>query len=261
MRIRDWALVSLMTVSPGVVAQSVTVSTNLGFITPIDQSVDTIGSLSARYARDPSSLVYWYRKSRVDIQSSQISDCAEKVSQLTRSINPSDIGLVRPASEYADKMISLVDSMQPTGRYAIGYRLNAVDLAATPIMASRKLRDHDHVDVISDYKHVVWAVNLVDGVTLVPHGPLKRVKDYALSAVQAGHARGDFAYVIYPHGEVVRVGIAAHNESDTYPSPWSIMFFPPPGFGPTDQEAFECVSELFAFQRIYADGVWQGIVR
>jgi hypothetical protein len=84
-----------------------------------------------------------------------------------------------------------------------------------------------------------------------PHAPTATAYKYGADFIQKGFSRGDAAYVIDPHGQISLVGIARFNRSMRSLLPGSLIFYPPPGFGRSEQSTFQCIARAFSFQRYW----------
>lgn len=207
----------------------------------------TLGSLFSSWEIARTDRVRWYRQSHRKTQAKLVEMCTAQVEQLTPvRYRLRDLAL-RDPSIVKQTLIELVNSFEVTGRVLEYGQLDPVRIRNLPKL-QRRLRAGDRLEISTHRTAVVWTWDAVTGYQTRPHAPTNTAYAYGADIVAKGRSRGDFAYVIDPHGQVSRVGIARYNRSTTAVAPGSLVFYPPPGFGRSEQSAFQCIAKALAFQ-------------
>lgn len=191
----------------------------------------------------------WFRVSRKIEQEAQLLACREQVSDMRIArLSPADwIG--NDHLSHRTKLIELIDSLEATGRVTEYGRLDAMRLK-TDDSLNRRLRHGDMIRVRTDELREIFVWNVRDGFVAKPYASNKFAYRYAGYTLADRVVRGDYAYSISPDGEVRLLGIGTHNQSNRVLEPGTLLFFPPPGFGRSEQTVFGCIAKVLSYQNI-----------
>ena len=216
--------------------------------------IPTIQSLMKRLDRPRDAVVHMYRPSYQQIQSEEISMCREAVRRLPQVRYRVRDG-VADVEATKNALTELSEQLLPTGRVIDFAPIDPLQFHSNPEL-DRKLRDGDRFLVIEQHSFV-WTWDATHGFRQRAHAPLRSATDYGIDAISSGAARGDWVYWIGPHGELSRLGVASYNRAARPIPPGSILFYPPPGFGRSNQPAFQCIASALRYQNL-ADFETQG---
>jgi len=215
----------------------------------VDQAPTSLVAFANSLGRHSDGRLEWYRASRETDQENELSACREAVGEMPVShLNPADwVG--DDHVNHRKKLIELMDSLQATGRVTEYGRIDTLRLK-TDGFVDRRLRDGDTIRIRTDELREIFVWNVRDGFVAKPHAPNKFAYRYAGSTLTDRVIRGDYTYAISPAGAVQLLGIATHNQSNQVIEPGTLLFFPPPGFGRSEQDVFGCIAQALSYQDI-----------
>ena len=216
-----------------------------------------LGDVMATWAVKRTDQVRWYRSAQVAAQTAHVQSCREQARGLTTVQYRLKDLVTRDVADAHRALMRLVESFEPTGRVLAYGPLDPARIRVDQTL-NRRLRPTDRIEILTDPFNRVWTWDVGAGYQARPHAPTNTAYHYGADRIDQGFARGDFAYVIDPHGQVSKVGIARYNRSNRAIAPGSMVFFPPSGFGRSDQSLFVCIANAFAFHRYWHEptGPW-----
>ena len=210
----------------------------------------TVQDVMALRSVERTDWVRWYRVDQTEPQKQLLADCRAQLGEL-KSVHyrlKDWVSLDRQL--FRQNLVALVDSFKATGRVVHYGALDPLRLGVHPSL-DRRLRAGDEFEIIGQPQAVVWTWDAVNGFLKRPHAPANTAYKYGADIIEQGFSRGDAAYVVDPHGQIVLAGIARFNRSKQAVAPSSLIFYPPPGFGRSEQSAFQCIARAFSFQRYW----------
>jgi len=193
----------------------------------------------------PLDGLVWLRPTNRAHQAAIRESCIAQLSELSRSFLPIDVVTVN-ADTFREQLIILMTRTQVTGRVLEYGSIDPFDVERADFF-DRRLRDGD-VFILENREAIVITWDAANGFRERPHRPVSSARDYGLHEMQSGSIRGDWAYVIAPSGRISQHGLGRHNRSTVPVANGSLIFFPPPGFGRSDQPAYACIANLLATQ-------------
>ena len=208
--------------------------------------VPTIGSFLARLDVERDVVVAMYRPSYEAVQYVEKNTCRKRVEALSPVRYRMRDVFTRDRSMTKQALLDLVESMSVTGRVLDYAPFDPLRFGAEPEM-NRRLREGDLMVVLAP-PQTIWIWDVGRGWHERPHAPAKSVLDYGREVLRNRDTRGDFAYWIGPRGEFDLLGVAPYNRSSRVIPPGSILFFPPPGFGRSEQPAYQCIGQFMRYQ-------------